>query len=887
MINRYVLRCLVVFLCLMTGVALAQKKKAPTRDLTPYENFAIRNRMITPDPIICYGLKQDAFTSIAAPASFRNARRAPTAQFIVDYVDYPPDAKAAFQRAVDIWSTLLVSPVPIRIKATWKPLAATPGFITLGSASPATYFGSPDGAQKGNAYYPVALAEKIARRALNNPDSADITANFNSNNSWYLGLDAKPGPGTTDLVSVVLHELGHGLGFTGGIRGDATAATAAVNFPVVFDQFVENSTGVKLADPASFSTGDALYKQLTGRNLFLNSPALIQKTGNRAKLYAPTAYSNGSTLYHLDETTYPKGDPNSLMTPNIANAEAIQNPGPIVLAFFEDMEWKTTSLLHEPVNDRETSGDALVTARIMTDTTQGAAPPQLRYRVGVPTRSDTTYQTVAMKLTGTANGVQSFSAIIPSASAQAKTVYYLRTNDGVGRTYTNPGRNINNAQFYYAFTTGVDKVPPTITHAPDQTILFAAAADTIAVIAKVTDDRRLTRTVGGRRKVGIDTVYLDYQINGVSRPSKPMVLISSDSLWGALITLPLGTIKAGDKISYRIVARDLAAVSNQAISPAVSATSPTGYYVINIVGPQTTVRTQYVNDFANVTASAADFVGDGFRIETPSGFSSPSINSDHPYGNGSDVNFQSYYTYTLLAPIKVKPNPDSAKIKFNEIVLVEPGVSGAAFGDSEFFDYVIVEGSKDNGRNWYPLLDGYDSNKNTAWLSAWNANQSSQDPNTGEQNSLTPGTPALLKSRSIGILDQGYFRGGDVILIRFSLFADQLAHGWGWQVDDLSIQVPAPPPILATEPVPTTVFSVYPNPVSGIMRVSAELPQAANEATLTLTSPTGQALRQIAVPVNGRKLNEQLDVSQLPAGLYFLQLNAGDVKQTKKVMVVK
>ncbi len=881
MINRYVLRCLVVFLCLVTSVVLAQKKKVPARDLTPYENFALRNRTITPDPIICYGLKEDAFTSIAAPASFRSGRRATTAQFIVTYVDYPPDAKAAFQRAVDIWSTLIISPIPIRITANWTPLATTPGFITLGSARPATYFGSPDGSQKGNAFYPVALAEKIARRELNNTADPDIVANFNSNNSWYLGLDAKPTAGSTDLVSVVLHELGHGLGFTGLIRADATATQADNSQTTVFDQFVENNTGVKLADPASFSTAAALYSQLIGRNLYLNGPILTQRTGGRAKLFAPATYSSGSTLYHLDETTYPKGDANSLMTPNIANAEAIQNPGPIVLSFFEDMEWKTTSLLTEPVEDRETVGDVVVTARVISDTTLGTAPPVLSYRQGVPTRSDTAYQNAAMTLTGTANGVQSFSAIIPAAAAQAKTAYYLRTNDGVGRTYTNPGRNINNVQFYYAFTSGADKVPPTIKHTPDQTLLFAAAADTIPIIAKVTDDRRLVRTIGARRKVGVDTVYFEYQINGQARPAVPMRLLSqADSLWGEALIIPRNSLKAGDKISYRIVARDLSAAKNQAISPT------TGFYDITIVGPQAKILPQYVNDFANTATSAADFVGNGFNITTPTGFSSPSINSDHPYKNGSDAFNEANYTYTLLAPIKVKANPDSAKIKFDEIVLVEPGTTGAVFGDAEFFDYVIVEASKDNGRSWIPLLNGYDAGNNTIWLNAWNSSQSAADPKTGEQNSLAVGTPALLKNRSIGIQDQGFFRGDDVILVRFRLFADQLAHGWGWQVDNLNIQN-NPPPILATEPVPTTAFTVYPNPVSGIMRVSAELAQAATEATLTLTSPTGQALRQVAVPVIGRKLNEQLDVSQLPAGLYFLQLNAGDVKQTKKVMVVK
>ena len=874
MINRYALRCLVGVLCLVTGSVLAQKKQTPARNLTPYESFAFRNRTITPDPIICYGLRQNAFTSIGPPGDFAKARRAPTAQFIVDYVGYPDDAKAAFQRAVDIWSTLIISPVPIRIKATWQPLAATPGFVTLGSARPATYAGAPDGSQQLT-YYPVALAEKIARRALNHPDSADIVANFNSDNNWYLGLDARPPARRTDLVSVVLHELGHGLGFTGVIRGDATTKQAGIPFPAIFDEFVVNGSGQLITSPTSVTSATDLYKQLTSDNLFLNGPIVRQKTGDRPKLEAPKTYTSGSTLYHLNEAKYGKGDPNSLMTPTISDAEAIHNPGPIVLSFFEDMEWKTTSILHDPAPDLESPRDVPLVAQIISDTTLGNKPLVLFYKQSKPGVSGT-FKQITMTRQG---DTQTFKATIPAADITTDVSYFIQGQNGLGKAYTSPGK-IDSTQAFHTILTKPDLVAPRIRYTQAYKSVLLAVADTLPILVRVTDDRPLA----GGRKRGVDTVYVEYQLNGVARPSVPLLLRNNseltDSLRKGFVSFPPNTLKAGDRISYRIVARDLSVAANKGFSPA------TGFYEIVVSAPKATPISRYATDFS--TTPIGDFVGDNFSITTPAGFNNPSLNSDHPYLNGADfLTNQSNFTYTLLAPIKVKPNPDSAKIRFDEIVLVEPGAAGAAFGTEDFFDYVIVEGSKDNGRTWFPLIDGYDSNSNSAWLAAWNSSQSTSDPNTGEQNSLAVGTPALLKSRSIGIQDKGYFRGDDIILMRFRLFADQLAHGWGWQVDNLQIQVPPPPPILATEPVPTTAFSVYPNPVSGTMRVMAELSQPTTEATLTLTSPTGQALRQVAVPVTGRKVAEQFDVSQLPAGLYFLQLTADGVKQTKKVMVVK
>ncbi|MEZ0543014.1 T9SS type A sorting domain-containing protein [Fibrella arboris] len=881
MTHQYAWRLLVLLL-LTTGTLMAQKRTAPARTtpLTTYENFALRNRIVKSDSIICYASKENVFSRIGPPAGFNDsrARRAATSNFIVTYIGYPDSARAAFQRAVDIWSTLIISPVPIRITARWQPL----GTGVLGSASPADYVGAPDGSQRATTYYPMALAEKIARRAINHPDSADIVANFSSTNTWYLGLDGKPTAGKYDLVSIVLHELGHGLGFTGGIRADAASRQAAVIYSTVFDAYVENNLGTKILSSAIAGSSSALYTQLTGQNLFINGPILQRKTGGRGKLYAPTAYSSGSTLYHLDETTYRAGTPNALMTPFIGAAEVDQDPGPIVLSFFEDMEWKTTSLLHNPISDTESTSAVTFTARVISDTVLGAAPPKLFYRTGYATQTDNTYKQVNLVRQGTSD---TYSVTLPSTETPGRTVYYLQTQDAGGRVYTNPGKsNDGTQQYIYSFTTGPDRVAPTIVHAPEQTVTLEAEVDTLLILAKVSDDRQLINTA--RTKMGIDTVYLEYQINGVAKPPVSMTLANSDlvpdSTWFAIIPIPTRSLKAGSVISYRIVARDVSAARNQAVSPA------TGFYSISVVAPQTTVRKQYVNDFNSVTAATADFAGNGFGIQQPTSFTSASINSEHPYKNGANIFSESNYTYTLLAPIRVATTQDSARIQFDEIALVEPNDAGSFYGGDGFYDYAIVEGSKDNGLTWLPFLDGYNTNAYPDWLNTWNSSTAPGLPTTGEVNSTAVGTQSLLKPRTISLLASGNFKANDVILIRFRLFADQLAHGWGWQIDNLKIQVPPPPVILATEPVQMASFSVYPNPASGSVRVTAELAQTATEGTMTLSGPTGQTLRQLPVAVqNGKQINEQLDVSQLPAGMYFIQLNAGDAKQVKKIVVTK
>ncbi|WP_332368843.1 T9SS type A sorting domain-containing protein [Spirosoma telluris] len=240
-----------------------------------------------------------------------------------------------------------------------------------------------------------------------------------------------------------------------------------------------------------------------------------------------------------------------------------------------------------------------------------------------------------------------------------------------------------------------------------------------------------------------------------------------------------------------------------------------------------------------------------------------------------------------MSPIRIKANPDSAFIRFDEIVLVEPGNMGSHLGDATFYDYVVVEGSSNNGQTWKPLLDPYSANTRSEWLTAYNSDLATGL--YGERNSKANGYPAMYRRREIALLGQGSpFRAGDQLMIRFRLFADQLSYGWGWAIDNLLIQAPPPAPVLAEEPIREGSFKLYPNPVSnGVMQLEAELLKPHAEVGLTVSSLSGQLIRKLTLKVNSKQINEQLDLSQLPAGLYLLQMNVGDSILTKKVIIAK
>lgn len=149
----------------------------------------------------------------------------------------------AFQFAADLWGAALDSNVPVFVTAAFNPLGAN----VLGSAGTTfvfSDFGSIfpfPGAQFANTWYHSALSDKLAGAELN-PGFADINAQFSSNFNFYLGLDNNHGA-LNDLVVVVLHELGHGLGFSAFVSS-STGANFAGRTDIYSKFAFDNTVGL-------------------------------------------------------------------------------------------------------------------------------------------------------------------------------------------------------------------------------------------------------------------------------------------------------------------------------------------------------------------------------------------------------------------------------------------------------------------------------------------------------------------------------------------------------------------------------------------------------------------------------------------------------------------
>ncbi|MGD1842071.1 MAG: choice-of-anchor D domain-containing protein [Thermonemataceae bacterium] len=294
-------------------------------------------------PVICPAKYEDQFTKANVPDEhglerMRTGGAVQTATFEITFgsgAQANPDAQAAFEFALDIWATQIVSPIPIKVFADFADLG--PG--VLASAGPAYNVRNFPNAPEPDVFYPAALANALAGEVLFPDEEFDLIVNLGNGVPYYFGLDGNTPAGQFDFVTVALHEAGHGLGFT-TIRSfnNGVGSLRSSGSPSIFAIFIEDGDGNRLIDFPDPSTelGDAF----TGGDIFMAGTFAVAALGGvRPALFAPPTWAGGSSLAHWDEATFPAGDPNSLMTPQVGTAEANFDIGDITRGLFRDMGW--------------------------------------------------------------------------------------------------------------------------------------------------------------------------------------------------------------------------------------------------------------------------------------------------------------------------------------------------------------------------------------------------------------------------------------------------------------------------------------------------------------------------------------------------------------------
>jgi hypothetical protein len=165
-----------------------------------------------------------------------------------------------FEEAAKIWGGILNSNITITVDAGFESQGCSAGSATLGQAG-ATASSANFGAGMASTAYPIALAESLKNAEMNG-GSKEIRARFNididsgdpdclGGEGFYYGLDDNVPVGMSALFPVVLHELGHGLGFVALANvgpSDSGAFVGAGGFPDTFSRNLEDEPSGKSWD---------------------------------------------------------------------------------------------------------------------------------------------------------------------------------------------------------------------------------------------------------------------------------------------------------------------------------------------------------------------------------------------------------------------------------------------------------------------------------------------------------------------------------------------------------------------------------------------------------------------------------------------------------------
>ncbi len=287
-----------------------------------------------------------AAVCLAVTLSSFPAERALALNFVVTYTDrpnrgfYSPTSgaarRAAFEYALTMWegwitNTQTGSADNVYIYASFPSMGWVDGQSnTLGGTSNEYWvYGG------GNALTPAQY--KLQTGQLPNHTGADAIIQFNSNAPFYLGTDGKPSSSQIDLVSVVLHEVGHLMGmFDTYDPGTASWGTTTINnsgsYLSEWDTYLRDYHGV------APTVGTSSFNVLTAPATFVGPLAKAANNGSAVGVYTANPFQNGSSLCHVAT-----GNDNPLMAYAIGYGQVRHGMWNYEEGVFGDLGWGFTS----------------------------------------------------------------------------------------------------------------------------------------------------------------------------------------------------------------------------------------------------------------------------------------------------------------------------------------------------------------------------------------------------------------------------------------------------------------------------------------------------------------------------------------------------------------
>lgn len=411
----------------------------------------------------------------------------------------------AFQYAADLAGLCLVSNVPIIVNAAMNPLFCNASSATLGSAGAVSVLRDFVGAPLPATWYPMALANAITN-IDNDVANPDISAQFNSSingnpaclagYNWYYGYDGVLPPGNwIDFVTVVMHEIIHGLGFQSFIN--VSTGAELVGFDDDYEAKSEHHGAVPSALTVMTNAQRAAAVKADpnlhwiGANVTAASGVLSAGvSGGHVRLHGPATLAPGSTFSHWSTALTPDESMEPFYT-------GVNHSRGLATDLFTDIGWT----IQCPV--------AVAISSFSVRPVDRGAEVSASFQSTFPTVVVKVYRGVgdgslADLATQSANGKATFKYVDESAVPGQSYRYMIGVIDGEGE-FVSPIQSLTMPRS----STRLDQNSPNPFN-PTTTIRFTLAEKQNVTVSVYDVSGRLVRTLlGGVRDTGSHTVTWD------------------------------------------------------------------------------------------------------------------------------------------------------------------------------------------------------------------------------------------------------------------------------------------------------------------------------------------------------------------------------------------
>ena len=241
-------------------------------------------------------------------------------------------ARAALQASAEQLADYLVVTTPVNVTfdvtAESSPLSGT-----LASAGSDLTSSDPG-------FYDTVVQQKIVTGVDANGSAADGTIDWNFGQRWAFGNSVDYSQ--YDFTSTAMHELMHTLGFLSNV--DEPGWDATNQTWTTFDSFMVTRNGTTVIANSDYSWDPVYNANLTGGNgaLYFGGPNAVAVYGGPVPLYTPNPWEPGSSVSHLDDSTFTGGN-SKLMNAISDTGTGVRVLSPIELAILKDIGYTVNS----------------------------------------------------------------------------------------------------------------------------------------------------------------------------------------------------------------------------------------------------------------------------------------------------------------------------------------------------------------------------------------------------------------------------------------------------------------------------------------------------------------------------------------------------------------